>query len=160
MLTRDIPEKKLKAGDVGTVVMVYKDGEAFEVEFMTLDGDTFALATLMADRMCARLEGSRRAAREVARGATWQGKDTYAVVIAESRARSACGFPTCPAAPQWARAASSDPRSFPPRRVRRSRRRDEARPASPATALKSPIIHEKARPRRHGKAAVDKQIAR
>ena len=33
---------------VGTVVMVYKDGEAFEVEFMTLDGDTFALATLMA----------------------------------------------------------------------------------------------------------------
>jgi predicted transcriptional regulator len=28
--------------------VVYKDGEAFEVEFMTLDGDTFALATLMA----------------------------------------------------------------------------------------------------------------
>jgi hypothetical protein len=48
VLTRDIPEKKLKAGDVGTVVMVYKDGEAFEVEFMTLDGDTFALATLLA----------------------------------------------------------------------------------------------------------------
>ena len=48
VLTRDIPEKKLKTGDVGTVVMVYKDGEAFEVEFMTLDGDTFALATLMA----------------------------------------------------------------------------------------------------------------
>jgi hypothetical protein len=48
VLTRDIPEKKLKAGDVGTVVMVYKDGEAFEVEFMTLDGDTFALETLMA----------------------------------------------------------------------------------------------------------------
>ena len=45
VLTRDIPEKKLKAGDVGTVVMVYKDGEAFEVEFMTLDGGTFALAT-------------------------------------------------------------------------------------------------------------------
>ena len=33
---------------MGTVVMVYKDGEAFEVEFMTLDGDTFALETLMA----------------------------------------------------------------------------------------------------------------
>jgi hypothetical protein len=48
VLTRDIPEKKLKAGDVGTVVMVYTDGEAFEVEFMTLDGDTFALETLMA----------------------------------------------------------------------------------------------------------------
>ena len=31
---------------MGTVVMIYKDGEAFEVEFMTLDGDTFALETL------------------------------------------------------------------------------------------------------------------
>jgi hypothetical protein len=48
VLTRDLPDKKLKAGDVGTVVMVYKDGEAFEVEFMTIDGDTFALETLMA----------------------------------------------------------------------------------------------------------------
>jgi hypothetical protein len=48
VLTRDIPEKRLKAGDVGAVVMVYKDGEAFEVEFVTLDGDTFALETLMA----------------------------------------------------------------------------------------------------------------
>ena len=48
VLTRDISEKKLKAGDVGTVVMVYRNGEAFEVEFMTLDGDTFALATLLA----------------------------------------------------------------------------------------------------------------
>ena len=32
VLTRDIPEKKLKAGDVGTVVMVFNDGEAFDVE--------------------------------------------------------------------------------------------------------------------------------
>jgi hypothetical protein len=48
VLTRDIPEKKLKAGDVGTAVMVYNDGEAFEVEVMTLDGGTFALETLLA----------------------------------------------------------------------------------------------------------------
>ena len=27
VLTRDLPEKKLKAGDVGTVVAVYKGGE-------------------------------------------------------------------------------------------------------------------------------------
>ncbi len=29
ILTRDLPEKKLKAGDVGTVVLVYKNGEGF-----------------------------------------------------------------------------------------------------------------------------------
>jgi hypothetical protein len=48
VLTRDLPDKKLKAGDVGTVVMVFNDGEAFDVEFLTLDGDTFALETLLA----------------------------------------------------------------------------------------------------------------
>ena len=41
ILTRDLPEKKLKAGDVGTVVLVYKNGEGFEVEFMTLGGGKF-----------------------------------------------------------------------------------------------------------------------
>jgi hypothetical protein len=46
VLTRDLPEKKLKAGDVGTVVAVYKGGEDYEVEFMTLGGDTFALEPL------------------------------------------------------------------------------------------------------------------
>ncbi len=46
VLTRDLPEKQLKAGDVGTVVAVYKSGEDYEVEFMTLDGETFALETL------------------------------------------------------------------------------------------------------------------
>ena len=51
VLTRDVPEKRLKAGDVGTVVLVYKGGEAYEVEFMTLGGDTFALETLRADAL-------------------------------------------------------------------------------------------------------------
>ncbi len=46
VLLRDLPEQRLRAGDVGTVVMVYRDGEAFEVEFLTLGGDTHALATL------------------------------------------------------------------------------------------------------------------
>ncbi len=49
VLLHDLPGKKLKAGDAGTVVMVYKGGEAFEVEFMTLSGETFALETLRAD---------------------------------------------------------------------------------------------------------------
>jgi hypothetical protein len=51
VLTRDLPEKKLKAGDVGTVVAVYKSGEDYEVEFMTLDGNTFALETLHCDEV-------------------------------------------------------------------------------------------------------------
>lgn len=49
VLTRDRPQDKLKAGDVGTVVMVLKGGEAFEVEFLTLGGETFAVVTLKAD---------------------------------------------------------------------------------------------------------------
>ena len=37
---------RLECGDVGTVVQVYADGQAFEVEFMTLDGQTGAVATV------------------------------------------------------------------------------------------------------------------
>ena len=47
VLTDDIAERDLKAGDVGTIVHVYPGGEAFEVEFLALDGDTAALATVL-----------------------------------------------------------------------------------------------------------------
>jgi len=46
VLTADLPAEKLKAGDVGTVVHVHKRNEAYEVEFMTLDGHTVAVATV------------------------------------------------------------------------------------------------------------------
>ena len=36
------------AGDVGTVVHVYPDGAAYEVEFFTPDGDTVAVVTVEA----------------------------------------------------------------------------------------------------------------
>ena len=45
VLTADLPEEKLKAGDVGSVVHIHKGGAAFEVEFMTLDGHTVAVVT-------------------------------------------------------------------------------------------------------------------
>lgn len=48
VLLEDVPEEGLKAGDVGTVVHVYRQGEAFEVEFMTLDGGTVAIVALPA----------------------------------------------------------------------------------------------------------------
>jgi hypothetical protein len=49
VLTRDIPEKQLCQGDLGAVVLVHADGQAYEVEFVTLGGETVALMTLPAD---------------------------------------------------------------------------------------------------------------
>lgn len=46
VLTTPVPEEGLEAGDVGTVVHVYSDGDAYEVEFVTLDGHTAAVVTL------------------------------------------------------------------------------------------------------------------
>ena len=43
-----VPAEGLEAGDVGTVVHVYRDGLAYEVEFTTLDGKTAAVVTLEA----------------------------------------------------------------------------------------------------------------
>lgn len=45
VLTEPVPAESLEVGDVGTVVHVYADGKAFEVEFTTLDGKTAAVAT-------------------------------------------------------------------------------------------------------------------
>jgi hypothetical protein len=46
VLNVDVPSEGLKAGDIGTVVHVYADAKAFEVEFVTLDGRTAAVLTL------------------------------------------------------------------------------------------------------------------
>ena len=46
VLTAPVPNERLEIGDVGTVVHVYADGKAFEIEFMTLDGQTAAVATV------------------------------------------------------------------------------------------------------------------
>jgi hypothetical protein len=48
VLTENIPASGLEAGDVGVVVHVHRDGEAYEVEFMSLDGGTIAIQTLEA----------------------------------------------------------------------------------------------------------------
>ena len=46
VLTHDIDEHDLKAGDIGAVVHCYRDTEAYEVEFVTAEGRTVALLTL------------------------------------------------------------------------------------------------------------------
>lgn len=51
ILTCDVPEEGLKAGDVGAVVHVHRGGEAFEVEFLTLGGETVAVTTLLASQI-------------------------------------------------------------------------------------------------------------
>lgn len=43
---KDLPRAGLVAGDVGTIVHIYADRAAVEVEFMSLDGQTKAVETL------------------------------------------------------------------------------------------------------------------
>ena len=50
VLTSDLPEDKLLKGDVGTVVHIHRGGEAYEVEFATLTGETVAVATVAASQ--------------------------------------------------------------------------------------------------------------
>lgn len=50
-LTVDLPELDLREGDVGAVVLVYKDGKMFEAEFVNPAGETRALATLGASQI-------------------------------------------------------------------------------------------------------------
>jgi len=47
----DLPEQRLSAGDIGTVVLVHRNAAGYEVEFTALDGDTIAVVTLMADQV-------------------------------------------------------------------------------------------------------------
>ena len=65
VLARDLPEYGLKSGDVGTIVLVHPTG-GYEVEFMTLDGETVAVTSLRKEevRPIARREIAH--AREIA----------------------------------------------------------------------------------------------
>lgn len=48
VLTERLARHGLEAGDVGTVVHVYGDGQAYEVEFFALDGHTACVVTVEA----------------------------------------------------------------------------------------------------------------
>ena len=67
VLTALLTDEGLEVGDIGTVVHVYPRHEAYEVEFVTLTGETAAVVTVSADQI--RPVGSSEIphARELAR---------------------------------------------------------------------------------------------
>lgn len=56
----DLPEEGLAKGDLGTVVLIHEGGKGYEVEFLTLTGETVAVVTLKASQI------RRIARREIA----------------------------------------------------------------------------------------------
>ncbi len=46
VLTEDLPDEELVAGDSGTVIDIYDKGAAYEIEFFALSGDTVAVTTV------------------------------------------------------------------------------------------------------------------
>lgn len=70
VLTHDIEEHGLKQGDVGAVVHCYSDGAAFEVEFVTAEGRTVALLTLIRTDIRPMGSGEILHVREIAQAPT------------------------------------------------------------------------------------------
>jgi hypothetical protein len=60
VLVGDLPEHGLRDGDIGTVVHIHPAGSGYEVEFMTLDGQTVAVVSLLPSQV------RRIAQREIA----------------------------------------------------------------------------------------------
>jgi hypothetical protein len=50
VLTVDLPDHGLARGDLGTIVLVH-DTAGYEVEFVTLDGQTVAVVSLTTDQV-------------------------------------------------------------------------------------------------------------
>lgn len=51
VLVKDQPDEGLVKGDMGAVVLVHDGGKAYEVEFVTLTGDTLGILSLTADEV-------------------------------------------------------------------------------------------------------------
>jgi hypothetical protein len=46
VLDVDLPEYHLEKGDIGTVVLVHQNNKGYEVEFITLEGETLVVISL------------------------------------------------------------------------------------------------------------------
>jgi hypothetical protein len=65
VLSRDVDEYGLKIGDIGTAVHVYRDNAAYEVEFITGEGQTVAVLTLTPKDIRPRRKGEILHVREL-----------------------------------------------------------------------------------------------
>jgi hypothetical protein len=63
--TVDLPEHRLRKGDIGTVVLVHRD-RGYELEFVALDGETLAVASLDTTQVRPIGKGEIAHARQVA----------------------------------------------------------------------------------------------
>jgi len=46
VLDVDLPEYHLEKGDIGTVVLIHQNNKGYEVEFITLEGETLVVISL------------------------------------------------------------------------------------------------------------------
>ena len=51
VLTQDVPDEGLISGDIGTVVHIHSGETGYEVEFITLAGQTVAIVTLLPNQI-------------------------------------------------------------------------------------------------------------
>ena len=66
VLTKGIPQDGLEEGDVGWVVMIHDAGRGYEVEFVTLAGETVSVVTVPAAGLRAARANEIAHARSVA----------------------------------------------------------------------------------------------
>jgi hypothetical protein len=72
ILTTDLPEEELKAGDVGTVVerhIVPGQEDGYSVEFFDMTGETVTVVTIQAGLLRSPTHADRPAVRAMATGA-------------------------------------------------------------------------------------------
>ncbi len=51
VLTQSLRDEGLTPGDIGTVIHIHAGNEGYEVEFMTLAGETVAVVTLLPSQL-------------------------------------------------------------------------------------------------------------
>ncbi len=66
VVLEDLNEMPVRAGDIGTIVGIYQTNKAYEVEFVSLTGQTVGVATLTASKIRAIHEGEIAHARLLA----------------------------------------------------------------------------------------------
>lgn len=51
VLTDDLPEYHLRAGDIATVILIHNQGEGYGLEFISVEGETIAVVSVYASQV-------------------------------------------------------------------------------------------------------------